>query len=60
VDWIGLIAIGVLVAFIFVAWPGMKNALENSPEGSSSDWMSAIIPIGLVVGFVALLIAMVS
>ena len=58
-DWMDIvaaIALGMMAVFIF---PRMKHMLKESPEGDSSDWMSALIPIALVGGFVVLLIAMV-
>lgn len=58
-DWMDImaaVALGLMAAFIF---PRMKHMLKESPEGSSSDWMSAMIPIALVGGFVVLLIMMV-
>lgn len=58
-DWMNIVAalaLGMMAIFIF---PRMKRMLKESPEGSSSDWMSAMIPIALVGGFVVLLIMMV-
>ena len=58
-DWeqiVWAIALGGLMVFLF---PRMRAAMKNSPEGESSDWMAALIPLALVGAFVALLIAMV-
>ena len=47
---------GFLVLFLF--WPGVKVAMEQSRKAENPDWKGALIPIGLVVLFVILLIAM--
>jgi len=44
---------------IVVIWPNARRMLKESPEGTSRDWMSALIPIALVGGFIVLLIMMV-
>ena len=48
-------AFAILLIFLFR--PGIKAALERSRE-AEKDWKGALIPIGLVVLFVVLLIAM--
>ena len=49
----GALAVGLL----FLFRPGVKAALEQSRQ-AEKDWKGALIPIGLVVLFVILLIAM--
>ena len=56
-DWYSIVAAIALGAFLVYLFPRMKHMLKNSPEGSNADWMSALIPLALVGGFVALLIA---
>ena len=46
---------GFLVLFLF--WPGVKVAMEQSREAENPDWKGALIPVGLVVIFIILLIA---
>lgn len=46
---------GFLVLFFF--WPGVKVAMEQSREAENPDWKGALIPVGFVVIFVILLIA---
>ena len=46
---------GFLVLFLF--WPGVKVAMEQSRKAENPDWQGALIPVGLVVLFVILLIA---
>ncbi len=58
-DWMKIGSALLLVMFIAVLFPQARRMLKESPEGSSSDWMSAIIPLALVAGFIALLVAMV-
>ena len=58
-DWMKIGSALLLVMFIVVMYPNARRMLKESPEGSSSDWLSAIIPIVLVGGFIALLVAMV-
>ena len=47
-------ALGVGVFFLFR--PGIKSAMEESNNVENKDWQSVLVPIGLVVGFVLLLI----
>jgi len=58
-DWMKIGSALLLVMFIIFMFPNARRMLKESPEGSSSDWLSAIIPIVLVGGFIDLLIAMV-
>ena len=58
-DWMKIGSALLLVMFIVVMYPNARRMLKESPEGSSNDWLSAIIPIVLVGGFIALLVAMV-
>ncbi|OGT28958.1 MAG: hypothetical protein A2W28_12865 [Gammaproteobacteria bacterium RBG_16_51_14] len=46
---------GFLVLFLF--WPGVTVAMEQSRKAENPDWKGALIPIGMVVLFVILLIA---
>jgi len=52
---LGALALGV----IFFFGPGVKQAFKQSRESTSKDWTGVLIPIGLVVLFVVLLVAMV-
>ncbi len=51
---LGVLVIGILMWF----GPGAKSALKHSPKGSAEDWRALIFPLGLVVLFVVLLIAL--
>ena len=58
-DWMKIGWAVLLVMMIVVIWPNARRMLKESPEGTSRDWMSALIPIALVGGFIVLLIMMV-
>lgn len=51
-----------IAAFVilFFFWPGAKKALEQSQQAENPDWKGALIPIGVVVLFVIVLIALAS
>ncbi len=51
---LGLMVLGI----IFWMRPGIKVSMQQSRE-AKSDWMSVLVPIGLVVMFVVFLISMV-
>ena len=54
------LALGALaVAVIFFFGPGVKQAFKHSGEATGKDWMGVLVPVGLVVLFVILLVAMV-
>jgi hypothetical protein len=58
-DWTKIgtaLLLGAMLIFIF---PRMREAVKNSPKGTSQDWMGFIIPLAAVIGFVILLIVMV-
>lgn len=48
----------MLILFFF--WPGAKKMLEKSQQAENPDWKGALIPVGAVVLFVILLIALVK
>ena len=47
-------------AMVFFFWPGAKKALEQSQQAENPDWKGALLPIGVVVVFVMVLIALAS
>ncbi len=57
--WLQITVAIALGFMVFRLWPAASNMLKNGPKGTSEDWRSAIIPILMVAGFVALLILMV-
>jgi len=58
-DWMQIVAALALVMFIIFLFPRARYMLENSPKGSSSDWMSFLIPVIAIILFVMLLIQLV-
>lgn len=48
-----------LIMFIIFLFPRARYMLQNSPKGSSSDWMSFLIPVIMIVLFIMLLIQLV-
>jgi len=57
--WESLAVAAIAVAVIFFFGPGIKQAFKQSSESSSKDWMGVLLPLGLVVLFVIVLVAMV-
>jgi hypothetical protein len=51
----------VVVTVLVVLWirPGIKAALKQSRQAQRKDWQSPLLPLGLVILFVLLLIALV-
>lgn len=58
-EWMEIIAALALVMFIVVMLPAAKNVVQNSPKGSSADWLGFVVPIVIIALFVVLLIQMV-
>ena len=54
-----IILIGLIAALVIFWWrPGIKATLEQSRK-APKDWAGALLPLGLVVLFVILLLAIV-
>jgi len=58
-DWVKIGSALFLAAMLIYLFPRAKQAVENSPKGSAKDWMGFILPIGAVILFVVVLIALV-
>lgn len=56
--WEQLLIALVIVAVLFFFGPGAKKAMEESKKVENPDWAGALLPIGIVILFVILLIAM--
>ena len=54
-------ALIAVVTVLVVLWfrPGLKAALKQSQQAQRKDWQSLLLPLGLVILFVLLLIALV-
>ena len=57
--WMKIGTAALLVMMLIVLVPRAKQMLKESPKGSTSDWTSALIPIGAVILFVLLLMQLV-
>ena len=58
-DWIKIGSALFLAAMLIYLFPRAKQAIENSPKGSASDWMGFVLPMAAVVLFIVVLIALV-
>ncbi len=56
--WEQLLLGAFAILLIFFFRPGIKAALERSRQVEEKDWKGALLPIGAVVLFVILLIAL--
>lgn len=59
-DWMQITSVIFLGAMAVFLYPRVKHAVTNSPKAEKGDWMSFLIPIVAVIGFVILLIMMVQ
>ncbi len=58
-DWVKIGSALFMLAMVIYLFPRAKAAIQNSPKGSSQDWMSFVIPIVGVVLFIIVLISLV-
>ena len=58
-DWMKIFSALALVMFFVYLFPRARDMMKNTPKGSSSDWMSFVIPIIAIVLFIMLLIQLV-
>lgn len=58
-DWMKIASAVLLVMMLVFLYPSAKHWLTNSPKASGNEWMGAIIPIVVVIAFVAFLVALV-
>jgi hypothetical protein len=56
--WEQLLLGALAIGLIFWFRPGIKAAMEQSRQAEEKDWKGALLPIGAVVLFVILLIAL--
>lgn len=54
------IGVGILLVMMLVRlWPAYKHWQEHGPKAQKGDWQAVIMPLGLVIGFIILLIVLV-
>ena len=58
-DWVQIGSAIFLGAMLIYLFPRAKQVMENTPKGSSSDWMGYIVPMIAVALFIVLLISLV-
>ena len=44
-DWMQIISAVALIMFIIVLYPAARDMMKNSPQVTSSDWLSIIAPM---------------
>ncbi len=59
-DWLKISTAIFLVLMLVFLLPRAKRMLTYSPKAESGDWQAVLLPLAGVVGFIALLIWMVS
>ena len=58
-DWTTILQAVFLAAMLVFLAPKAYQMIKHSPEGDTNQWLSALIPLGAVMGFVLLLIFLV-
>ena len=58
-DWLTIGSALLVGLMLVLLLPRARQMMKESPKGSRSDWTSALLPLGAVVLFVILLMAMV-
>ncbi len=54
-DWMKIFSALFIVMMLVYLVPRAKDMIKNSPKAENSDWLAALIPLILVMGFVFLL-----
>ncbi len=57
--WEKLLLGGLVVLVLLWFRPGIKAAFSERKKASRSEWMSVLVPVALVAGFVVLLMMLV-
>ena len=57
--WLKIGSAILLVAMLVVLIPRAKQMMKESPKGTTSQWISFVVPVGIVVLFVLLLMQLV-
>lgn len=57
--WMKIGSAVLLIVMLFILIPRAKQMMQESPKGTTSQWVSFLIPVGIVVLFVLLLMQMV-
>lgn len=57
--WLKVGSAVLMGAMIVLLLPRAREMLKNGVKGSTQEWISALIPLGLVIAFVMLLVQLV-
>ena len=55
-DWMKIFSALFIVMMLVYLVPRAKDMIKNSPKAENNDWLAALIPLVLVIGFIFLLI----
>lgn len=58
-DWMQIVSALALLMFVIFLFPRARDAMKNSPKGSTSDWMGFAVPMVAIFLFILLLIELV-
>jgi len=58
-DWVKIGSAALMIGMLVFIYPRMRQAMKDSPKGSTEDWMGFVVPLAGVIGFVIFLIMMV-
>ena len=59
-DWLKISSAIFLILLLVFLLPSAKHMLKNSPKAEAGDWQALLLPLIGVVGFIVLLVWMVS
>ncbi len=59
-DWLKISTAIFLILLLVFLLPRAKHMLSNSPKAEKGDWQAVLLPLIGVVGFIVLLVWMVS
>lgn len=57
--WMKIGSAALLVVMLVILFPRARQMMKESPKGTSAQWVSFLIPIGVVIAFVLLLMQLV-
>lgn len=57
--WLKIGSAALLVIMLIILFPRARQMIKESPKGTPAQWMSFLIPVGVVVLFVLLLMQLV-
>jgi len=57
--WLKIGSAVLLVTMLVVLFPRARQMMKESPKGTTSQWISFVVPVGIVVLFVLLLMQLV-